>query len=476
DLAHEDEDRARAYLEKIVQYPFVLPPLQSVHFERELREQLHSIAEQHHCAAQGRIERTRREWEVVDELLDVLASTDTLTLRAMYRWCSQLDVMLTLAGDNELDLIDAALITYLRLHYRKVYDFLPRWKKTLVGEQVHIFVSGGERESEEDWKAKLIGRAVGLTNSESDDVYRLLAYLFPKLPRPMYTRFHPCDSTPRVHHDEYFDRYFSFGLPSIDISDAAVRGEVLSLAETGALPPGGVLRGSLGDRGHGRRLALRKISRALGEVLPRFSTETALSALEDMKIDLLNENGAISMLGEGAAITALIVSRAVDAAQSEPDAQKAINDFRQLFGLRSATAVLSIFRQGQEEYPDARIVEAMADVRTEVIDVCMRDLTSEVPAESERVLTFLGFLTGEMWRELRSKVDAEGVSQHQAAARFVTSGAGWREDLQAGFLRDDFSELIPMSEWDLGQFPPACSEEELTKLDESLESRLKAAA
>ncbi|RYE37935.1 MAG: hypothetical protein EOP24_48095, partial [Hyphomicrobiales bacterium] len=40
DLAHEDEDRARAYLEKIVQYPFVLPPLQSVHFERELREQL----------------------------------------------------------------------------------------------------------------------------------------------------------------------------------------------------------------------------------------------------------------------------------------------------------------------------------------------------------------------------------------------------------------------------------------------------
>lgn len=476
DLARKDEDRARAYLEKIVQYPFELPPLQPIHLERELRDQLHAIAEQHHCAARGRIERTRREWEVVDELLNVLPSTEELTLRAIYRWCSQLDVALTLAGDNELDLIDATLITYLRLSYRKVYDILPRWKKDIVGEQDHVYLSAHPRETEEDWKAKLTGPPVKLTDSEVIGVYRLLAYLFPKLPHPMYTRFHPDDSSPRVHHDEYFDRYFSFGLPAVDISDTAVRDEVATLAATGALPQHGVLRRSLADRGHGRRLALRKVRRALEGALPDFSTETALSALEDMKVDLLNEHGDFSMVGNGAEIAALIVYRAVDSAQSKLNAQKAVNDFRRLFGLPAVTAILSIFRRGQDEYSDTKITEAMSDVRTEVLDVCMQDLTSEVPAENGRILTFLGFLTDEMWRELRGKADAAGVSQHQAAARFVADRDGWREDLQAGFRPKDFNKLIPMSEWDLRQFPPACSEEELIQLDDSLESRLTAAA
>ncbi|MDP1136545.1 P-loop NTPase fold protein, partial [Klebsiella pneumoniae] len=47
DLARGNRRRARDYLEKMVQYPFVLPPLQQFHLVEELRTHLKEVARTH---------------------------------------------------------------------------------------------------------------------------------------------------------------------------------------------------------------------------------------------------------------------------------------------------------------------------------------------------------------------------------------------------------------------------------------------
>ncbi|MFF2027145.1 P-loop NTPase fold protein, partial [Streptomyces sp. NPDC058171] len=111
DLARNNRPRARQYLEKIVQYPFVLPPLQPFHLEAELRGQLGGVAGHHgHSLDQP----TSYRGDAVDEILDAIPHIDSLTLRSINRLCHQLDTMLTLVGGREVDLVDATLLVYLR--------------------------------------------------------------------------------------------------------------------------------------------------------------------------------------------------------------------------------------------------------------------------------------------------------------------------------------------------------------------------
>ncbi len=54
-------------------------------------------------------------------------------LRTLYRLFGQVDVLITLVGKSDINLIDATLVTALRLRHPELYRSLPKWRRDLLG-------------------------------------------------------------------------------------------------------------------------------------------------------------------------------------------------------------------------------------------------------------------------------------------------------------------------------------------------------
>ena len=359
-LVGGNADRANAYLEKIVQYPFELPPLQTVHSEREIREQIEQVAARHNCSTARTEQGFGRRVDLVDDLIALLPITDRATLRAIYRWSGQVDVLFALVGEQELDLADAALITYLRLHHAHVYDQLLAWRSDLVGPAPRLITLGAKHPTVDDWLARLMGPDIELSQPDASAVYRILAYLFPKLEHHIGTRYRADAETPRVHLDEYFDRYFMFTLPVGDISDVAAASDVRALLDTGALPPNGMLRRSLSNgTGTTKRLALSKLHREIDKAVESStSADLLLAALSDLKLSLLNDHGHLPWLSDRSRIAVMLFHQALSVSA---DPLRTVNRLRCLFDLYGTAAILSHLRAGQDEYT-SEVAAAIRDV------------------------------------------------------------------------------------------------------------------
>jgi len=316
---------------------------------------------------------------------------------------------------------------------------------------------------------------VELSQPDATAVYKILAYLFPRLEHPMPARYRADAETPRVHLDEYFDRYFMFTLPVGDISDVAAASDVRALLDTGALPPNGMLRRSL-DNGPAatKRLALSKLHREIDKgVESSTSTDLLFGALSELKPSLLNDHGDLPWLSDQIGIAVMLFHQAL---RVSSDPRDAVNRLRRLFDLYGTTAILAFLRAGQDEYA-TDVAAAIRDVRAEVLDVCMQDFVQDTPHPDGQVLGFLDFLSPEMFSELRHRIDAEGVTQHQVAARFVAQDSDWRDGLSQSFYQTPFLAIFPLGDIDVSQFPPAVEEHELPEReDRSIEARLTKAA
>lgn len=269
DLANGNRRRAEQYLEKIVQYPFQLPPIQDVHLAAIMDERLRELIDRGgydsaHCERYGEI------------LLDQLP-LDRLTLRTIYRLFAQVDMMLALITkknstkkpSEEIDLIDAILITYLRLEYPNLYRHLPSWKSDLT-RQINGSAQGDDDAHEQRMRERIekIVDPTGTSTDETRHVRAVLRALFPNALRPvggLYGRV-PDEAPFQIRNHHYFSRYFTFGFPANDIRDAELRTELLELIETGTLPDTSVIRTSADDRV--KQLLLRtKIRGSIASVL-----------------------------------------------------------------------------------------------------------------------------------------------------------------------------------------------------------------
>jgi hypothetical protein len=176
DLAHNKRGRARLYLEKIIQYPFALPPIQSPHIQDALSSQLREVADTYLLA----IRNSAKEWTAaVDRIVTNTPQFERLTLRSVSRWCNQLDILLALVGPQEVNFTDAALVTYLRLWHNDVYLGLPLWQSELTDSNRDI---RNDDLTADQWTVR-IG---GVLDRAKDDarpetLVSLLASLFPRI-------------------------------------------------------------------------------------------------------------------------------------------------------------------------------------------------------------------------------------------------------------------------------------------------------
>lgn len=468
DIAKGNRERAAAYLEKIIQYPFVLPPIQEVQLREHILRSLTEVAGVHDVSLDPRDEdRPAGPLQTIIESIPK-AQRASLTLRAVNRLASQVDIFLTLVGPREVDFVDAVLLTFLRLYYRDLYHQLPIWRSDLTGAARLSFSS----HDSVDWKGR-ITTAVNRSGTEPivEDLYQLLSASFPRV-RNLVMSSDPDGC--RVCQSEYFPRYFTLGIPVGDVSDSQVRAEFETLCKTGELQPESAITAALTQRDRWSPV-LGKARRNLG-MIDKATPETAFAAALALGGFVLID---IPALSNWLPVVALFLERAVKSVDDVARSQSFVNRFRQEFGLIPTAHTLAEFGR-RDAGTDSAMILASQSVRDEVLAACMRDLMRDVSSDNPdapTLLRFAGFLDDDLLDRLRrfaAQELAEGrTSVPGLAGRFLRLPQPHFESGDPYILMSQaFASVVPLGEWRLEMNPDEISHGEYLA-DGSLPDRIR---
>ncbi|MGB3663835.1 KAP family P-loop NTPase fold protein [Mycolicibacter algericus] len=485
DIANNDEKRARHYLEKIVQYPFVLPPLQISQVEAELDAALHSVANAHGIdlepSGSGR-------WGTIPRIIHALPDRELeqLTLRRINRLASQVEVVLTLVGARDLNFIDTVLVTFIRLAYPALYDRLPQWQSDLITDaRVTPYSVSHDSVTDADW-AKRIADALaikpddGVNGAELEAVARLMSTLFPGAFRKGGMRLG--DETCRIDSRDYFPRYFALSIPTGDVSDATVRSELATLVSSGKLPSDSAVLAMLTDA-RGAALVLRKVLRVVDVITESRAGKPAAAA--GFLNSVLREGDRL--FGRWGTVIQALLIRAVDDAETTAEARRVVDEFAENAGLL-ATAEVLYGSAPQANLDPATLRAASKAIESGIVEACHHDLTRDLVAENSEALTCLHFwrfwsgLPQDVINQLAAKAEtlvSDGAAKaHELAGRFVSvpTVAGSPSPLDSpAFFNDVFETLVPRDRWRPDELAHH-SQVEIIDGDRSLENRSNFAA
>jgi hypothetical protein len=218
--------RARAFMEKIVQYPLSMPPLLTGKISKMLGEGLTGIV------AVERAEASPDTRRLTDLLLGPIAR-QLNTPRAIQRFLAQSRQQFDIHDVDEMNETDLILITFIRVQFPDLFNQLQDWRPELTGTHRSWPFPGQDKEPPWDDLFKVI-------DDEKDrmDARETLQTLFPAIgsKNPVLA------PAKRMAHPDYFNRYLAQTIPDGDIPDAVI---------TAALAAG-----AAGDAARLRRLLL----------------------------------------------------------------------------------------------------------------------------------------------------------------------------------------------------------------------------
>ncbi|SKK68349.1 KAP family P-loop domain protein [Mycobacteroides abscessus subsp. bolletii] len=485
DIAHADRRRASAYLEKIIQYPYMLPPLQQAHIESALRGSLTRIAQIHKVRLSEDLSAWTHPVEIaIDRIPEIFRRR--FTLRTVNRLASQTDVLLSVVDAGEIDFIDAVLITYLRLHHRPIYDQLPSWQADLVTSPAPAVIYLEDRSEKVDWPQR-VSTVLG-QNADPDEVKALMGVLTELYPRVgLRISAHTLKSCPASSPD-YFARYFAFAIPVGDVADAVIRGEMGYLCERGELPAMSVIADMIRHTQlHG--LLSRKVDQCR-DVVDNATSGQAAQAAHYLTEQNRRNTAAHQPTPGCARILNLLAERAILAAPSPQEAATFVDIYTEKCGIRYAATVftetrLDVYSQAERAGLD-QITAACTGLRDQITAACITDLSTVVDPADPRNVTILrmaGFLSVGQWDALASaakQLIANGAKPWELAGRFV--GAAPMLETPYTLRREYLVRVVPAADWQLDTIvdfdPPASTHNRNQTLtaEEALAARIAYAA
>jgi predicted KAP-like P-loop ATPase len=261
-LVGVDSRRGVDYLEKMIQVRLDLPPVRQGQLDKWIEQELSELQQRLDFALDSAARR-RLAHAFLGHLRDRLA-----TPRAVKRYFSQVDAFLD-AVHAEVDVVDFLVLTWLRTAEPLVYDLLARERSALLGEVRNIetadlFGKPDKEGSRDYWRIRLEMARVSLIHMEG--VADMVGLLFPRF-KAHWTREDPDHSrrqptAGRVHHPDYFDRYFAFGVPPEDVSDADATNAYRQLRAGEHGTELALIEGKIADDVSNLNLALSKILHA----------------------------------------------------------------------------------------------------------------------------------------------------------------------------------------------------------------------
>jgi len=207
--------RSTSFMEKIVQYPFEIPPISQATVIRLVDELIQDLL------TRTGLRLDNLGIQRATELTAILAP-QIRTPRRLGRFGEQLRAFAQHVAHAELDVLDYAAMTWLRISAHGVWSALPDWRDELetgrrsrsLTESIEISTQGWE-----GWIAE-----VGHSHNSASTV-RLLSFLFPGVSVGGTSSFvrHPQAAA----EASYFGRYMLLALPEDDVSDELI-GEVVN--------------------------------------------------------------------------------------------------------------------------------------------------------------------------------------------------------------------------------------------------------
>ena len=216
-LVGTDNRAAERFMEKIVQYPLLVPPLLGHQSMTRLEQGITRT-----LAAAGRQDIDPSRLSRVAHVL----YTQFATPRAIDRFLAQLRHHLPMVAQDEIDDVDVILLTALRSAFPTVHGALPRWRSILLtGNTGEVTWNSEERRPEHepaDWTPLLSLAPL----SDRADLRELMIALFPKLEQSNIISRSGQNGQCRICDEDYFERYFAMRIPANDVSDVRVRDAV----------------------------------------------------------------------------------------------------------------------------------------------------------------------------------------------------------------------------------------------------------
>lgn len=228
--AEADKGRARDYLEKIIQVRLDLPSLREAQALGMVDTCLNHVLKTNAVAVDDKnFDRFRTAFH--DHIRRRLT-----TPRAINRYFAQIEALYVLLGE-EIDFVDFLLLTWIRTVEPELYSTLQGLKGTLTRSGFELFASTAKKETHQQvlqgWAERL--RKSGVAEENVDGVLAILAQMFLPIRSARDNMEYAGDWLEEIRarrgvgHVDYFDRYFSFGVPSEDIADSTVRQAMANL-------------------------------------------------------------------------------------------------------------------------------------------------------------------------------------------------------------------------------------------------------
>jgi hypothetical protein len=223
-IAHHNQDRALAYLEKIVQVPLAMPPVEYYYARKLLTGGLNDT-----LLYPGWVQFTGEQESLFRELYDMMLQRTLAEPRPVNRFLRQVAAYLPLIDPAELDLVDLLTLIHLRSFAPTTHRLLARSKAALTSAEP----------APDLFRQALDWCIQGECGDVRDEVQAALATLFPALQDNsgnvtssirVKMDFFARQKAKRVSVAEYFDRYFLLGLAITDVSDATARDALRAIA------------------------------------------------------------------------------------------------------------------------------------------------------------------------------------------------------------------------------------------------------
>ena len=268
--------RARAFMEKIVQYPLTIPPLLTSQIVRMLDTGLTEIV------TPERLETSFDKHRFSDVILTTMPR-QLGTPRAIERFLAQVREQFRSHDLDEMNDVDLILATFLRVQFPDVFARLQSRKADLTKVPSSYFVFDRREEEQPNWDDLVEGLE---RDEDRQDAISVLGALFPAVRERNHSRVR----AGRFAHIDYFDRYLAQAIPEGDIPDALIS-QALKRAAAGAADE---LCDLLSDEDDDRvMLALSKIRTRYPDVaeVKYHEGPTGPIALEllDLAVTLINE-------------------------------------------------------------------------------------------------------------------------------------------------------------------------------------------
>lgn len=281
-IGNDELGRARDYMEKVVQVRFDVPRLRPSDVFDLTNEALLSLESAGH-ALRGP-DRARFQ-EAYERFLSHRLSTP----RALRRYFAQARI-LSPRFSEEVDLVDFLIVTWIRTFEPGVYALIQQHRSELIGMPDNGLVPTHKAARDSAVEAarirwnQLLNEA-GTRASDVGTILAAIAELFPRFAQAT-ERSSAGGSTQRPHigSEQYFDRYFTAGVPDGDFADTVAR-EAVADFERGVGRTSDAADGCAAGLSKNRVLTSSKIAAAAAEA-EIVNPETFAWLAEIAEIDL----------------------------------------------------------------------------------------------------------------------------------------------------------------------------------------------